>query len=101
MSLAAPLEMVRWGGRIFSAGLQIGMPIIAAMLITNLALAILTRAAPQLNLFGIGFPITLGAGFLVISLTLPYLNTPMQNLFNQGIEASRRIPRTGGERPGS
>jgi flagellar biosynthetic protein FliR len=100
MSLAAPLEMVRWGGRIFSAGLQIGMPIIAAMLITNIALAILTRAAPQLNLFGIGFPITLGAGFLVISLTLPYLGTPMQNLFNQGIEASRRIPRTGGERPG-
>jgi flagellar biosynthetic protein FliR len=100
MSLAAPLEMVRWGGRIFSAGLQIGMPIIAAMLITNIALAILTRAAPQLNLFGIGFPITLGAGFLVISLTLPYLNTPLQNLFNQGIEASRRIPRSGGERPG-
>jgi flagellar biosynthetic protein FliR len=100
MSLAAPLEMVRWGGRIFSAGLQIGMPIIAAMLITNIALAILTRAAPQLNLFGIGFPITLGTGFLVISLTLPYLGTPMENLFNQGIEASRRIPRTGGERPG-
>ncbi|MGJ7914663.1 flagellar biosynthetic protein FliR [Massilia sp. LXY-6] len=99
MSLGAPLEMVRWGGRIFSAGLQIGMPIIAAMLITNVALAILTRAAPQLNLFGIGFPITLGAGFLVISLTLPYLGTPLQNLFNQGIEASRRIPRTGGERP--
>jgi flagellar biosynthetic protein FliR len=100
MSLAAPLEMVRWGSRIFSAGLQIGMPIIAAMLITNIAMAILTRAAPQLNLFGIGFPITLGAGFLVISLTLPYLGTPLQNLFNQGIEASRRIPRTAGERPG-
>jgi flagellar biosynthetic protein FliR len=100
ISLAAPLEMVRWGGRIFSAGLQIGMPIIAAMLVTNLALAILTRAAPQLNLFGIGFPVTLGTGLLVLSLTLPYLNTPLQNLFNQGIEASRRIPRTGGERPG-
>jgi flagellar biosynthetic protein FliR len=94
MSLAAPLEMVRWGSRIFSAGLQISLPIVAAMLITNIALAILTRAAPQLNLFGIGFPITLGAGFLVISLTLPYLGTPLQNLF------SRRIPRTGGERPG-
>jgi flagellar biosynthetic protein FliR len=100
MSLAAPLEMVRWGGRIFSAGLQIAMPIIAALLITNIALAILTRAAPQLNLFGIGFPITLGAGFLVISLTLPYLNTPLQNLFNQGIEAGRKIPRTGGQRVG-
>jgi flagellar biosynthetic protein FliR len=100
MSLAAPLEMVRWGSRIFSAGMQIAMPIVAAMLVTNIALAILTRAAPQLNLFGIGFPITLGAGFLVISMTLPYLGTPLQNLFNQGIEASRRIPRTGGERLG-
>ncbi len=100
MSLAAPLEMVRWGGRIFSAGLQLTLPIVAALLITNVALAILTRAAPQLNLFGIGFPVTLGAGLLVLSLTLPYLNTPLQNLFNQGIEASRRIPRTGAERPG-
>jgi len=100
MSLGAPLEMVRWGGRIFSAGLQLSMPIVGALLITNIALAILTRAAPQLNLFGIGFPITLGAGFLVISLTLPYLGMPLQNLFNQGIEASRRIPRTGGQRPG-
>ena len=100
MSLSAPLEMVRWGSRIFSAGLQIAMPIVATMLITNVALAILTRAAPQLNLFGIGFPITLGAGFLVISLLLPYLGTPLQNLFNQGVEAGRRIPRVGGQRPG-
>jgi flagellar biosynthetic protein FliR len=100
MSLTAPLEMVRWGSRIFSSGLQLSLPIVAALLVTNIALAILTRAAPQLNLFGIGFPITLGAGFLVISLTLPYLGTPLQNLFNQGIEASRRIPRSGAERPG-
>ena len=99
MSLTAPLEMVRWGGRIFASGLQISLPVVAALLVTNIALAILTRAAPQLNLFGIGFPITLGAGFLVISITLPYLGTPLQNLFNQGIEASRRIPRSGAERP--
>ena len=98
MSASAPLEMVRWGSRIFSAGLQLSLPIVAALLITNIALAILTRAAPQLNLFGIGFPITLGMGFLVISLTLPYLGMPLQNLFNQGIEAGRRIPRVGGER---
>jgi flagellar biosynthetic protein FliR len=98
MALGAPLEMVRWGSRIFSAGLQLAMPIVGALLITNIALAILTRAAPQLNLFGIGFPITLGTGFLVISLTLPYLGTPLQNLFNQGIEAGRRIPRVGAER---
>jgi flagellar biosynthetic protein FliR len=100
MSVAAPLEMVRWGGRIFSAGLQISMPIVAALLFTNIALAILTRAAPQLNLFGIGFPLTLGVGFLAISFTLPYLGRPMENLFNQGIEAGRSIPRSGAQRPG-
>ncbi|WP_036169458.1 flagellar biosynthetic protein FliR [Massilia sp. 9096] len=98
MALTAPLEMVRWGGKIFSSGLQLSLPIVAALLVTNIALAILTRAAPQLNLFGIGFPITLGAGFLVISITLPYLATPLENLFNQGIEAGRRIPRSGAQR---
>jgi flagellar biosynthetic protein FliR len=91
----APLELVRWGGRIFSAGLQLSLPIVAALLITNVALGILTRAAPQLNLFGIGFPVTLGVGFLTLSLAMPYLGTPILNLFNQGIEAGRAIPRAG------
>jgi flagellar biosynthetic protein FliR len=94
----APLELVRWGGRIFSAGLQLSLPIIAALLITNVSLGILTRAAPQLNIFGIGFPITLGVGFLTLSLALPYLGTPIVNLFNQGIEAGRAIPRAGAQR---
>ena len=98
LSLAAPLELARLGSRIFSAGLQISLPILAALLITNVALGILTRAAPQLNIFGIGFPITLGVGMLTISVVLPYLNTPIQNLFNEGIEAGRRIPRVAAER---
>ncbi|HEX8405865.1 MAG TPA: flagellar biosynthetic protein FliR, partial [Duganella sp.] len=53
-------QMADWGGRIFSTGVQLSLPIVAALLITNVALGILTRAAPALNLFGIGFPITLG-----------------------------------------
>lgn len=93
MSSNAPLELARWGGRIFSAGLQLSLPILAALLITNAALGVLTRAAPQLNIFGIGFPITLGVGFLVLSVVLPYLGGPMQTLFNQGVEAVRAVPR--------
>lgn len=96
----AALELARWGGRIFSAGLQLAMPIIAALLITQVALGILTRAAPQLNIFGIGFPITLGVGFLTLSLALPYLSAPIVNLFNQGIETSRSLPRAGNPQPG-
>lgn len=88
------LQMATWGAKIFSAGVQISLPIVAALLLTNIALGILTRAAPQLNLFGIGFPITLGVGFIVIATTLPYLATPIQNLFLDGIEHSRGLART-------
>ena len=77
--------LANWGGLIFSAGVQLSLPIIAALLITNIALGILTRAAPQLNLFGIGFPVTLGAGFIVLALMLPYLATPIEKLLSEGL----------------
>jgi flagellar biosynthetic protein FliR len=88
------LQLANWGGRIFSAGLQLSLPIVAALLITNVALGILTRAAPQLNLFGIGFPITLTVGMAMIGMVLPFLSTPRQNLFLEGIETGRSLPRT-------
>lgn len=86
-------QLAAWGGEIFRSGLQISLPIIAALLLTNVALGILTRAAPQLNIFGIGFPVTLGVGLLVISMVLPYLATPFQNMFLRGIETARLLPR--------
>ena len=92
------LQVVRWASIIFSTGLQLSLPIVAALLVTTVALGILTRAAPQLNIFGIGFPITLGVGLLLLSQTIPYLSGPLQNLFNQGLEASRSLPRAAFER---
>jgi flagellar biosynthetic protein FliR len=86
-------QLALWGAKIFTAGLQLSLPIVAALLITNVALGILTRAAPQLNLFGIGFPITLGVGFLVLMTSLPFLNMPVQTLVNEGIEKARQLPR--------
>jgi flagellar biosynthetic protein FliR len=71
-----------WGGNIFSYALQISLPILAALLITNIALGILTRAAPQLNLFAVGFPITLAIGFIVLALTMPYF-APILDQFTQ------------------
>ncbi|RJX34177.1 MAG: flagellar biosynthetic protein FliR [Oxalobacter sp.] len=80
-----------WGGRIFSAGVQLALPIIAALLITNIALGILTRAAPQLNLFGIGFPVTICVGFVMIGVALPYMATPLERLFYEGFTVMRHI----------
>jgi flagellar biosynthesis protein FliR len=85
---------IGWGGRIFSAGVQLSLPIVAALLITNIALGILTRAAPQLNLFGIGFPVTICVGFVMIGLALPYMTTPLDRLFQEGFSIMRQITAT-------
>ena len=92
-------QLADWGARIFSTGVQLSLPIVAALLITNVALGILTRAAPALKLCGIGFPSNLGVGLLVVAMTLPYLATPVQNLFLDGIERARLMPRTWSQRP--
>jgi flagellar biosynthetic protein FliR len=56
-----------------------------------MALGILTRTAPQLNLFGIGFPITLGMGFLMIAWTLPDMLTPLQQVINETFTLLRSL----------
>lgn len=79
-------NLVLFGSVIFSAGLLFALPVTIALLITNLALGVLTKASPQLNLFAIGFPITLTAGFVIISLSLSYLTPPMLRLFEDGLK---------------
>jgi flagellar biosynthetic protein FliR len=87
-------QLVGWGGRIFSAGVQLALPVVAALLITNVALGILTRAAPQLNLFGVGFPITLSVGFVMLALTVPYLAVPLELLFAEAFGVLRKMSLT-------
>jgi flagellar biosynthetic protein FliR len=75
----------------FAAGLTLALPVVAALLITNLALGVLTRTAPQLNIFAVGFPITLLLGFFVLALVLPYLSAPMEKFLVAGVSAALEI----------
>ena len=81
------LNISELGSKIFSAGVLLSLPITAALMITNVALAVLTRAAPQLNLFALGFPLTLIGGFLILAISLNYLASPFQDIFLAGLEA--------------
>lgn len=81
------LNLAELGSKIFSAGLLLSLPVMAALMITNVALAVLTRAAPQLNLFALGFPLTLLGGFLALAISLNYLAAPLQGIFEFGLEA--------------
>jgi flagellar biosynthetic protein FliR len=91
MSAESLRQVVLWCSTIFSMGLQLAMPMIGVLLLTTLALGVLSRAAPQLNLFGIGFPVTLSVGFIMIAVSLPYMLTPMDRMFNNSIEMLKLI----------
>jgi flagellar biosynthetic protein FliR len=64
-------EVVAWASRLFAGGLLIALPIMGAMLMVNLGMGIVMRAAPQLNIFSVGFPITMLMGFALMWVTLP------------------------------
>ncbi|HZV93602.1 MAG TPA: flagellar biosynthetic protein FliR, partial [Caldimonas sp.] len=70
------VEPQRWGAEIFSTGLWIALPLIAMLLFTNLVLGVISRVAQQMNIFAIGFPVTLGVGLVGMLLTLPMLQAP-------------------------
>ncbi|QID17240.1 flagellar biosynthetic protein FliR [Nitrogeniibacter mangrovi] len=74
------------GALLFAAGLLLALPLITALLITNIAMGVLTRAAPQINLFAVGFPITLTAGFVVLMLSLEAFGPVMQMFYDRGFE---------------
>lgn len=81
------------GGHIFSQGLMLSLPVVASLLITNMALGILTKAAPQFNIFGIGFPITISVGFLMTLLSLPALVSPVNRWLIDGQQLMLQVLR--------
>ena len=66
----------RWGAEIFATGLWIALPLIAMLLFVNLVLGLISRVASQINIFAVGFPVTLGVGLVGMFLTLPMMQAP-------------------------
>lgn len=83
--------LANWGREIFKSGLQLSLPVLTALLITNLALGILTRAAPQLNIFAVGFPLTLSIGILVLALSMPFYAPILEHLIYDGLHLMMEI----------
>ena len=85
------ITLVNWGSEIFKSGLLLSLPVLTALLITNLALGILTRAAPQLNIFAVGFPLTLSIGLLVLALSLSFYAPALELLVYEGLNLVMEI----------
>ncbi len=80
---------------IFASGLMLALPLIAALLVVNISLGVLSRVAPSLNLFAVGFPVTLATGFAVLALTLPMMGNAFQGLYDRGFSALGAVLRAG------
>lgn len=63
--------VVAWGSQMFVGAVLVAIPAVTALLMVNIAMGIVTRAAPQLNIFAVGFPLMLLLGFVLLVLTLP------------------------------
>ena len=80
------MRIYELGGALFSSALWIALPMIGLLLFVNLTLGIISRVAPQMNIYAVGFPVTLTVGLLGITATLPMLEQPMMALLQQSMD---------------
>ncbi|MEE9912672.1 MAG: flagellar type III secretion system protein FliR [Deltaproteobacteria bacterium] len=65
----------------FVVALKIGAPIMAVMLFTNVALGVIARTVPQMNIFIVGFPLQISLGLIFLGLTAPFFVRLTQGIF--------------------
>ncbi|OGA97770.1 MAG: flagellar biosynthetic protein FliR [Burkholderiales bacterium RIFCSPHIGHO2_12_FULL_69_20] len=80
------LQPQRWGAEIFMLGLWIALPLVGMLLFVNLVLGVISRVAPQISVFSVGFPITVSVGLIGMLLTLPLLEQPFAMALQRMVE---------------
>jgi len=68
---------------IFVSAIKIGIPVIVTLLLTSIALGLVARAVPQMNVFFVGMPLKIGMGLLALSFSLPLFAYVFRNIFIQ------------------
>jgi len=81
-------EIVEWGGWMFATALSLALAPLTAMLLINFSFGVMTRAAPQLNIFAIGFPVTMMAGLLIMWLTFGNFLTHFEIQWQRALDFS-------------
>lgn len=80
MNLHAGLaNLISLGGTLFLVGLRFAAPVIATVMVGNAALAVLSRATPQLNILSVAFPLQIGLGLFALGIALPFIANTLGN----------------------
>ncbi|WFE68990.1 flagellar biosynthetic protein FliR [Thiomicrospira sp. R3] len=79
-------SVVEFGAYMFSAGVLIALPAITALLLINISFGVITRAAPALNIFAVGFPVTLLAGLVMLIFITPMILPHLEELLARAFD---------------
>ena len=79
------------GGEMFLYGAKLMMPVVAVLLLVNMGIGVITRSAPQLNIFSFGFPLTLGVTMVLLYLGAPIMGMAMDKLLDASIDALMQL----------
>jgi flagellar biosynthetic protein FliR len=82
-------HFVIWSSMMFLGAVLLALPVMIMMLFVNLGLGVATRAAPSLNIFSVGLPAMMIAGFLVLMVALPSMGGRIQWVWLQGFNEVR------------
>jgi flagellar biosynthetic protein FliR len=77
-------DFLRWTSIIFTGGMMIALPAMMTLLVKNMAMGVVSRAAPSLNVFAVGFPAAMLVGFVSLVILMPSMTTGMQSLWVDG-----------------
>jgi len=80
------MKVLDLGLDLFASALWLALPLVGMLLFANLALGIVSRVAPQMNIYAIGFPVTLSVGLVGMAVLLPMLDEPFIGLMTRAIE---------------
>ena len=85
-------ELIDQSVTLFHIGLRIGLPVVCTVLLINVGLATIARTVPQVNIFVIGFLITIGVGMLVLGMSIPTTAFVFQTYLEEALQRSVKMP---------
>ena len=80
------LNVMTWSSMVFLGAMLLAMPVMLAMMLINLSLGIVTRTAPALNIFAVGFPAMIITGFILVIINLPNIGYRIEWLWLEAFE---------------
>lgn len=84
-------QVITWGSEMFRGAVLIALPIVTAMLLINLGKGVISRAAPQLHIFAVGFPVMILMGTILLIYTMPMFLPIFSELLTSGFMLATRL----------